>query len=71
MNALAMWKDTLYSGSEDTEIKVSVGNVCPNHRNHMLSVFCVSATLHRPVCMYKHNRYTVCVCVLYNVHSTY
>lgn len=23
VNALAMWKDTLYSGSEDTEIKVS------------------------------------------------
>lgn len=22
VNALAMWKDTLYSGSEDTEIKV-------------------------------------------------
>ena len=42
VNALALWKDTLYSGSEDSEIKVSTA---PLHKTHTSLSVCACASL--------------------------
>ena len=43
VNALALWKDTLYSGSEDSEIKVSIA---PLQKTHISLCVCMCLTAH-------------------------